>query len=72
MDKFDWIKYEEMINKSLYSGHGHVLPAIGKMKSRCGGPSICEICRKEILQLQQQLRMLEDFCNVKEELGTYY
>lgn len=29
-------------------GHGHVTPNPDGSKARCGGPTICEVCRREL------------------------
>lgn len=31
------------------SGHGHVIPNENGLKARCGGPTICSVCAKELL-----------------------
>lgn len=28
-------------------GHGHVTPRADGVKARCGGPTLCQVCKKE-------------------------
>lgn len=42
------IPCENARNWLAYNGHGHVVERSDGQRARCGGPSICEVCRVEL------------------------